>query len=190
MLLLAASMVASSRAATAQSAVPRPLAVPSGRSILVDGRVEAEEWRDARSVAAGPGVRLLLKRDARFLYVAVARTESAVFGVNLYLGAPHGVDYLNLHASAKLAERRGRAGAWPDWVWWNNAGWTANVARGEDFERRRFLPDDAKEFQIALRRLPAHDFVLSLDIESAAGATPLLVDLPERDGLHWLTLRR
>jgi hypothetical protein len=59
----------------------------------------------------------------------------------------------------------------------------------ESFEERRFLPDTAKEFQIRLRRLPGREFALSLDVETAYGAMALLPEAPERDGLHWLTLR-
>jgi hypothetical protein len=46
-----------------------------------------------------------------------------------------------------------------------------------------------KEFQIRLRRLPGREFALSLDLETADGAMPLLLDAPERDGLHWLHFR-
>jgi len=165
------------------------LTIPLGRAILPDGRVDADEWRDARAIDAAPDVRLYLKRDDQFLYVAVVRSAPAIFGVNLYLAASDTARSLNLHASAKLGERQGRAGAWPEWVWWNNAGWTANVARGESFTERRFLPDTAKEFQIRLSRLPARGFGLSLDLETAQGTTPLLTGAPTREGLHWLALQ-
>ena len=177
------------RVAAGQGRAPGPIVVPAGRAVLADGRMELGEWADARELAAGLGVRLYLKHDDQYLYLAVVRAESAFFGANLYLGVSQAADYLNLHASAKLGERRGRAGAWPDWTWWNNEGWTANLTRGESFEERRFLPDTAKEFQIRLRRLPGREFALSLDLETADGTTPLLPEAPERDGLHWLTLR-
>jgi hypothetical protein len=175
--------------AVGQARAPRPVVIPAGRAALADGRLEPGEWADARELAAAPGVRLYLKHDDQFLYLAVVRAQSAFFGANLYLSAPGAADYLNLHASAKLGERRGRAGAWPDWTWWNNEGWAANLTRGDSFEERRFLPDTVKEFQIRLRRLPGREFALSLDLETAEGATPLLPEAPERDGLHWLTVR-
>jgi hypothetical protein len=175
--------------AEAQNARPPVVTVPVGRSILIDGRAEPEEWADARTIVAAPDVELHLKRDARFLYVAVVRARPVVFGVNLYLGAPGATEYLDLHASAKLGERRGRMGGWPEWSWWNNADWAANVTRGESFEQRRFLPDSAKEFQIRLSRLPGQEIVLSLDVETAQGTTPLLQQGAERDGLRWITLR-
>lgn len=177
------------RAGVAQTASAPPLAIPAGLSVLPDGRIEPEEWRDAREIVAAPDVRLYLKRDERFLYVAVVRSQPAIFGVNLYLRTDGAAESLNLHASAKLGERRGRTGTWPEWTWWNNAGWAANVARGESFEERRFLPDTAKEFQIRLSRLPARSFALSVDLETATGSIPLLAEAPERDGMHWLALK-
>src|SRR6202011_819812 len=129
--------------------------VPQGRSVLLDGRVEETEWEDAKVVLIAHGLRLLLKHDSAYLYVAVLPAEPRTFGVNLYLAPSDTIlPYLNLHASAKLGERTGTRTSWPEWRWWNNTGWSANVARFNSFERERFLPDVAKEFQIALTRLP------------------------------------
>jgi hypothetical protein len=177
------------RAPVRETAGPRPAVIPRGQAALADGRLEPGEWTDARELAAAPDARLYLKHDDQFLYVAVVRPGAAFFGANLYLSAVQAAEYLNLHASAKLGERRGRGGAWPEWVWWNNEGWAANLTRAESFEARRFLPDTVKEFQIRLRRLPGREFALSLDLETADGAMPLLPDAPERDGLHWLHFR-
>ena len=96
--------------------------------------------------------------------------------------------YLNLHASAKLGERTGNNPAWPDWRWWNNEGWSANVARFNAFEGERFLPDVAKEFQIALTRLPAPGFRLSLDLETPGGTEQPLTAGSRADGLHWCSV--
>jgi hypothetical protein len=189
-LLLGAALVCLPlRLAVSQAGAPRPVRIPAGRAALADGRLESGEWADARELAAGPDVRLYLKHDDQFLYLAVVRAQPQIFGVNVYLGAADTADYVNLHASAKLGERRGRAGSWPDWAWWNNEAWAANLTRGVSFEERRFLPDTVKEFQIRLRRLPGREFALSLDLETSEGATPLFPEAPERDGLHWLTLR-
>jgi hypothetical protein len=167
LLLLGAALTGEPiRAPVRETAGPRPAVIPRGQAALADGRLEPGEWTDARELAAAPDARLYLKHDDQFL-----------------------AEYLNLHASAKLGERRGRGGAWPEWVWWNNEGWAANLTRAESFEARRFLPDTVKEFQIRLRRLPGREFALSLDLETADGAMPLLPDAPERDGLHWLHFR-
>jgi hypothetical protein len=189
-LLLAAALASfPAERGAAQAADDGAIVIPRGRPVLPDGRVDESEWRDAREIAAAPDVRLLVKRDDAHLYVAVVRAQPAVFGVNLYLAADSAADALNLHASAKLGERRGRAGRWPEWVWWNNEGWAANVARGESFAERRFLPDTAKELQIRLDRVPSPVFLLAADVESREGTRPLFPSAPARDGLHWLTLR-
>jgi hypothetical protein len=166
------------------------LVVPRGRAVLLDGRADAAEWADAATVSLSNGGRLLIKRDSAYVYVAVTVPAPRVFGVNLYLAPADTVGpYLNLHASAKLGERTGRGGGWPAWHWWNNVGWTANVARFNAFDGQRFLPDVAKEFQIALARWPGAAFRLSLDLESAHGTEQPLSTRVRVDGLHWVSGR-
>ncbi len=167
------------------------LLVPRARlPILLDGKVEDAEWRDARSVRLGSGLRLLVKHDSAYLYLALDPGESKLFGVNLYLASDDTArTYLALHASAKLGERTGRRGAWPGWDWWNNAGWAANVVRFNAFEGQRFLPEVGKEYQISLSRLPAAPFRMSLDLEGPDGASEPVTAGPTADGLHWLTVR-
>jgi hypothetical protein len=163
--------------------------VPHGRSVLLDGRVEAAEWKDAKIVQVTQGLRLLLKHDSAYLYVAVLPAEARTFGVNLYLAAGDTIlPYLNLHASARLGERTGTRTSWPEWRWWNNSDWSANVARFNGFERERFLPDVAKEFQIALTRLPGPSFRLSLDLETPTETEEPLSTGPFVDGRHWYSV--
>ena len=163
--------------------------IPHGYSVLMDGHLDGTEWADACELSVSPTYRLLLKHDAAYLYLAVVRSTPAVFGVNLYLRLPDALFYLNLHASAKLGERQGRYRAWPDWVWWNNAGWSANVERFNAFTGERFLPDTVKEFQIALGRLPGPNFLLTLDVETAVATEQPVGNGPVRDGVHWMALR-
>jgi hypothetical protein len=161
--------------------------VPHGRPILIDGRIGADEWGDACEIVVTPSYRILLKRDSAYIYLAIVRSVPEVFGVNLYLATP-GSDsaYLDLHASAKLGERVGRHNAWPEWVWWNNRGWSANVERFNAFTGQRFLPDTAKELQIALARLPGKQFLLTFDIETVDGTELPVADGPVHDGMHWI----
>src|SRR5262249_24207058 len=65
------------------------------------------------------GCYLYLKRDARYLYVALQPAQGA-FSVDLYFDRGGVTRILDFHASAKLGEREGEFGQWPDWVWWNN----------------------------------------------------------------------
>jgi hypothetical protein len=163
--------------------------VPNGHSILLDGRVEDAEWEDAKVVLLAQGLRLLVKHDSTYLYVAVLPSEPRIFGVNLYLASGDtAASYLNLHASAKLGERTGTRTSWPEWRWWNNVGWSANVMRFNSFDGQHFLPEAAKEFQIGLARLPGPTFRLGLDLETPTGAEQPLTTALQGDGRHWYSV--
>jgi len=164
-------------------------AIPQGRPILIDGHIGTDEWGDACAIAVAPSYRILLKRDSAYVYIAIIRSVPEVFGVNLYLAASESAStYLDLHASAKLGERVGRRNAWPEWVWWNNRGWSANVERSNAFTGQRFLPDTAKELQISLARLPAKQFLLTFDIETTDGTELPVTGGPVHDGMHWIPI--
>jgi hypothetical protein len=188
---LAALLSIASSTILAAAPEPNPvITIPSGQSIMLDGKVDSSEWADARSIELLPaGSRLLVKRDTRYLYVAITG-EKNLLGVNLYIAALNAVPpYLILHASAKLGERLGSSAAGANWDWWNNRGWSADVARFNAFEGQRFLPNTAKEFQIALDRLPGQAFQLTLDAESSAGIQPLIRDGRTANGMNWLSIQ-
>jgi len=172
-----------------QSAGHSLLTVPKGRLVMLDGRVEPDEWKDAREVRVSPSVLVYLKQDSEYLYVAVKPAKPRVFGVNLYFDNGDRRGQLNLHASAKLGERYGRSANWPEWKWWNNRGWAANVGRVDSFEQRSFLPDEAKEFQISLGRIRGTLLAIRLDIESVQGTEEMPEEGAIRDTRHWLDLR-
>ncbi len=74
-----------------------------------------------------------------------------------------------MHASAKLGERQLRGGAFPDWSWWNNRDWVANVSHVDSFERRSFLPAPIREYQIRRARFPSAVWRLRFEL-TAMGA--------------------
>jgi hypothetical protein len=185
---LLALIVLQSSDVLAQSTGIQPIKVPKGRLVLLDGRLGPEEWRDARKIAVSPSVSLYVKQDEQYLYFAVEPKEPMLFGINLYLdtGNPH--RYLNLHASAKLGERFGHSGEWPEWTWWNNEGWAANVVRFNAFEGTKFLPDTAKELQISRSKLGKSRLLVRFDIETSSPAQEMPEKGVERDGKRWLEL--
>lgn len=138
--------------------------VPKGKHILMDGKLGEGEWADARRIPASDSIAIYLKRDTGYFYIAI-QTGGQAFSVDLYLDRGKAASILNLHASAKLGEREGQFGQWPEWSWWNNQGWAANVVRVETFEPRKFLPDEAKEYQVEMPRLRARRFWLSADVQ-------------------------
>lgn len=170
----------------------RSLVVPRGERILVDGRVDPAEWSKAGSLSipAQPVPFVLrYQRDEKYLYLALEiPPPPSPFGLDLYVDRGGAGPLLNLHASAKLGEREGAIGRWPDWVWWNNRGWIANVGRIDTFEPRRFVPDGAKELQIELDRLGSGKTSLSFDVYLGAEATALPAEGKERHGRRWLEL--
>lgn len=163
-------------------------AIPQGRHVLVDGRLSAREWTDGLEVALGSSMRLAVKRDQTFLYLAVIPEDGSLFSVDLFFDEV-GAGVLNLHASAKLGERTGRFGGWPEWDWWNNRGWAANVVRPESFDPLKFRPDEAKEFQVELARLPSTILRLSLDVQDGERVDSLPATGRTHHERRWLELR-
>ena len=176
----------------AQSSTVR---VPTGKHVLVDGKVEASEWRDAVKLKASDDFDLYLKQSSGFLYLALKPAGPKRFGVNLYFGRNEVAPFLNMHASAKLGERElgekeVNAANWPEWkTWWNNRGWMANVVRPDSFASRTFLDEEGKEFQIRLNSLGAKQLSLAVDLEMSEGPRDLLTYAPEKHGKHWITVK-
>ena len=137
----------------------------NGKPVLVDGQVSAGVWDDATEIKISDQVTLAVKASGDFVFFAVKYPKPTYFGVDLYVSSVAG-QLGNLHASAKLGERELKDGKWPDWVWWNNQGWVANTSRGVTFERREFLPDEIKEYQIRRSRFPGKFWRVRLEIHS------------------------
>jgi hypothetical protein len=179
-------------AALAQSSTVR---VPKGTPVLLDGKVEANEWRDAARLKAADDFDLYLKQAGGFLYVALKPATPKRLGVNLYFGRNGQAPYLNMHASAKLGERQLSEteidnANWPEWkTWWTNTGWAANVVRVDNWSSRTFLDDEGKEFQIRLDTLGSGLLSLAVDHENNEGVHDLIQWAPEKHGKHWIMLK-
>jgi len=131
--------------------------------VMIDGVLTTEEWRDAALIEV-PGVaHVYIQRSAEFVYIAFEYTHSPSGMVDLYL-SPAGGEIYDLHASAKLGERQLNAGGFPDWTWWNNRDWTANVSRVDSFEKRTFLPTRVREYQIRRSRFPSKSWRLRFEL--------------------------
>lgn len=162
--------------------------VPRGTHVLLDGKLGPSEWADARRVGSLDSTTIYVKRDVKYLYVAV-RPKAGAFSVDLYFDGRDALAILDLHASAKLGEREGTFGQWPEWSWWNNRGWAANVVRLATFEPREFLTDEVKEYQIDVRRLRARHVWLSADVQKGEETLSVPSQGTKRYGRHWLGLR-
>jgi hypothetical protein len=166
---------------------PQEVTVPTGTAVLPDGRMEPAEWDDAAALPLGEHAVARIKRDGEYLYVGVQPGTSQQYGIDLYFddGRP---TILNLHASASLGERDGSGEKWPEWSWWNNREWIANVARVETWEPRTFLRDEAKEFQVRLSRFRNASIGFGLDVATREGALMLPAGEAGAHGRTWIRL--
>jgi len=140
--------------------VPVPHTQPA---IMIDGVLSPDEWQSAKMIDAAGVALLYFQQSADFVYIAVQYKTSPSGIVDLYLSPSEGEVY-NLHASAKLGERKLQANGYSDWSWWNNRDWTANVSRVHSFEARTFLPTPLREFQIRRARFPSVTWRLRFEL--------------------------
>ena len=130
---------------------------------MIDGKVSPDEWSDAARIEV-PGVaNLYFKQTDRFVYIAVQYTAPPSGIVDLYLSPGDGHIY-DLHASAKLGERELQGSRWPEWSWWNNRDWVANVSRVDSWDKRSFLPEPVREYQILRARFPKQVWLLRFEL--------------------------
>lgn len=167
----------------------QPLHVPRGKPVLLDGKIAAE-WDDAISMKLSDLATLYVKQSEEYLWLAL-KLSAPDGAVDLYLSPTDGAIY-DLHSSAKLGERRLVDGAWPDWRWWNNGGWVANVSRVDSFEKRTFLPTGVREFQIRKSRFLGSQWKIMVELLTPAEpewrATPYPAACINSNTKGWIVL--
>lgn len=165
--------------------------VPYGKtSVLIDGKYDAQEWKDGYRLMLTDSLNLWIKQDSANIYWCLQGLyQPAVLGgVNFYITQNNRL--LNLHASAKLGERQLAAGNYGEWVWWNNKEWAANVARPDKIEERKFLRDEAKEFQLRKTRFGDKTMRMMLDIEFPRQLLPCYpVQADTANANQWVALQ-
>lgn len=120
--------------------------IPNGKSILIDGKITENEWNDSKKIQCTDSIYLFLKSSEEYILIAIQAPPEKNAIVDLY--CTNSKQLLNLHASAKLGQRTFIGKIWTPWVWWNNNYWAANVSRVESFDKRTFLKENVREFQI------------------------------------------
>jgi hypothetical protein len=182
MLLLLAGSVAISQ---------QNIRVPLGKPVMIDGNMDASEWKDAAATEFPGLATLYVKRSDEYVWLAL-KLNGKDGALDLYLSPPDGSIY-DLHASAKLGERRLQRGAWPDRTWWNNEGWVANVSRADSFEKRTFLPANVRQYQIRRSRFPGPSWRVMFEIlmpaEPEWKVTTYPVGASNTHTKGWLTLQ-
>jgi hypothetical protein len=164
---------------------------------MIDGVLSKDEWQNAKRVEV-PGVATLyFQQPTEFVYIAVEYTKQPSGIVDLYLSPAEGEIY-DLHASAKLGERKLHSNAYSDWTWWNNRDWTANVSRNvsrvDSFEKRTFLSAPVREYQIRRVRFPSPAWRLRFELTAmkANNETQAITTFPhattDKSTAGWLLL--
>jgi hypothetical protein len=168
----------------------RSVNVPPGRPVMVDGVIDAGEWSDAALAETVAG-RLHIKEVGEFVLVGLELPGQSAGFVDLFITAGGGPLY-DLHASARLGERILTGRVWPEWHWWNNSGWVANVSRVESFDERTFLPEHARAFQIRRSRFPGRPWRIRLLTTVMKGKEITTLVWPEKtedtNAAGWLEL--
>jgi hypothetical protein len=194
-----ALLVASTVLLMLQNATANELRVRAPRTssaIMIDGEFSDGDWKNAARVDV-PGVaQLYFQRSSEFVYIAVEYTHAVSGIVDLYVSPLEGEIY-DLHASAKLGERQLHDRGFPDWTWWNNRGWIANVSRVDSFEKKTFLPARIREYQIRRSRFSSSVWRLRFELTTlgAEGETQSAIIFPpstaakSTDGWLLLSLR-
>jgi hypothetical protein len=161
--------------------------------MMIDGSLSPGEWTDSRQIDL-PGVgSLRVQQVGDFVYIAVEYSSAPSGIVDLYLSPKEGEIY-DLHASAKLGERQLRGNSFPEWSWWNNRDWIANISRPDSFENRTFLPTPVREFQIRRSRFGSAVWRVRFELAAMGRTNQILstsifpAETSDRSSAGWLQL--
>jgi hypothetical protein len=174
-------------------AASQTVSIPQGMPIMLDGKLTAGEWSDAKQLNAGDFARLYFKQNNNDLLIAIQFLKSKTGTTDLYL-SPGDEKIYDLHASAKLGERTLNKGKWPEeWSWWNNDHWVANVSRPDDWNKRTFKDEDVREYQISRDRFPGKEWKIFLELMTPAEPEWQTIPFPSgadsRSDQNWLVLK-
>jgi hypothetical protein len=159
--------------------------VPRGKAILIDGKFSPDEWRDSAEIGLSDAVKLYVKASEQYVYVCVRLVKEKNFGVDMYL-SDSTKEIHNLHVSAKLGERLLANKQYPDWQWWNNRDWAANVSRVLSFDEKKFLPDEVKELQISRHRFKGRQWLTMFEIHASDGSQSFPAKAANTQTANWL----
>jgi hypothetical protein len=161
--------------------------VPRGKAILIDGKFSPGEWQDSAELAISDAARLYFKTSDEYVYICVRLMKPINFGLDMYV-SDSTKEIHNLHASAKLGERQLKDNNYPDWQWWTNRDWTANVSRVNSFEERTFLPDEVKELQISKQRFKGKQWLTMFEIQTRDNTKAFPIKATNKKTENWLLL--
>ena len=141
---------------------PPAVRVPEGDGarVLTDGIFSPGEWDDALTIDLRPGIQLLLKRNAGFVFIGVRYSPFTLSVIDLFI-SPDGEAIHQLHVSAQMGERLltrapGAAEA-PEFVWGATADWYANEIRWNERKLQTLVRDGQSRDEAQLASLYRYD---------------------------------
>lgn len=103
---------------------PPSLAVPDTTTpLLLDGRCDGDEWRNASRTPLRDGMELLLQQNSSQVALCVTLPPDSYGTMDLYVGSQTVPIPINLHASAQVGERQRTTTGWPEWIFGNQRDW-------------------------------------------------------------------
>ncbi len=180
-------------AAPAHAAIEPPFGAP----ILMDGKCDDSEWRDAMEAAVAPGHVLRVKRTERYVFMCITYPDDSFGTLEGYVTTARQTTPLNIHVSAKVGDRLWTEEGWPRFEWWAAEGWWSNAVRYNSFEdgEQRFLGAPAREIQFDLDHFGREDWRIMFDMyygrrdDGTYDTVPLPVGSTFEDPASWLELR-
>ena len=176
--------------ATPDAQNTRTIRVPegNGKPILVDGVFTPGEWDDALKLEVRPGIQLLLKKAAGFVFIGLKYTPFSLAVVDLFV-SPDGKTIRHLHVSAQLGERLAGTATQsqdgPQFVWGDTTDWYANEIRWNEAKVRSLVAegkDQGAAQAAAVYRYDGFEFQIR---QSKFGRGPWLVRLESPVAPDW-----
>ena len=118
-------------------------------SIMVDGFIGKEEWRESKEVFIDSENKILLKEDDTYLYLAIKSKKTKPLYIDMFVSLENSI--VNFHASSQLGDRILTDTSWtdaePETRWGYNKDWVANTVK---FDRAKMKELREKNFEGSL----------------------------------------
>jgi hypothetical protein len=158
--------------------IPKSSEIPfiKNSNIKIDGIFDDKNWKISKTISITSKHSFHLIEDSKYLFIGIKSNENTSRYVDLYL-SNNELGMINLHASAKLCERK-LEGNWvnntPSWNWGNNNGWEVNTVVFSSDDRsipfsKRVISYEGYEFKISKEKINLDKLWVRFDVEDFMG---------------------
>jgi len=159
--------------------------------IMIDGKIEKQEWSDSKSVTFSDNYKMFIKEDDRFYYIAIESIQKIPFYVDMFVATNSNL--YNIHASSQLGQRKLTGNKWddrnPKTNWGYKSGWVANTVLFDRSKRKKLkeegfkgnigleivIPYDGFEFQFSKDKWNLNKSSFRIELRNMVG----IVDFKE-----------